>query len=243
MRTSLLALAAIGLVLTGCGGPVVAPPIARTAAEELVAATMELRRGNFTFTVTSQDERSTGVVDQASRSAALTTEKAAGGVHELRLVGTDRYERGPAAPRFLTSADLVQRRQVTSDASRWRRTSADASSVSLDPQTLDLTGATVLLTHVVTVARGHDGDYTGTIDVAAAGGGRSVLTPFDGGRHADALRSVPFEATVDNGRRLADLAIVVPALGAEAGYRIAVEITGYDTATPVPVPPATEIAA
>ncbi len=113
------------------------------------------------------------------------------------------------------------------------------STLNLDNP--DVTGSTALLSQVVSVQRGADGVYTGTIDATKVPAAQTPWTDKEMTASAEQLKVLPFTATLDAQGRLLTFTADVPKIGSEPAQKMATTITGYGTATAQSKPPAAEI--
>jgi hypothetical protein len=270
VRNNLVGLAlvaALGLVAAGCangatGGAATPPAAAADPKQALIASTAELQKGNFTFTKTEAQGTSKGSVHLPSRSSRVDIQTKAekdtpaGSMHML-LVGEDRYVKmkfdldGVDLPTedelkdMPEMAEFVKTMTEKFSGKTWShidlaKVQDDKLKSTLNLDNPDVTGSTALLSQVVSVQRGADGVYTGTIDATKVPAAQTPWTDKEMTTSAE-LKALPFTATLDGQGRLLTFTVDVPKIGSEPATKMATTFTGYGTATAQAKPPAAEI--
>jgi hypothetical protein len=255
-RCGIAALAGV-VLLAACSKP--AAPAAPDPKALLAASTAGLAAGNYRYTSEMNGDRVEGVVDLASRSAALTAVSLGPGRtdNEMRVIGQDQYGRtrydaasGAAEKKRLRKAaaatddpdvraDLAaQIREIESGDDRYRhldlsRIPERAALMGLLITEPDRTGATTLLPWV----------RDATVDGPTVNGTLSIPRPLSGiGLESFGDRLVDtmtFTARLDAQGRLSRLELNLPARRSPTypADRWTLTVDGYGT-TPAPGPPA-----
>ncbi|GGQ42628.1 hypothetical protein [Couchioplanes azureus] len=264
---AMAAIAVLSLGLTGCAGsdsttagatgaPAASGSVAGGAAAadgaraDLAAAAAELQKGNFVFTATGHEEKTTGTMHLPSRSASLVVtspDKEDGDSRmEVRLVDEKQYRlllvKTPKEDR-VDLADLPPDFRSVYEALSgkfWMRVDTtkikpDSRSRGMRLDQPDISGASAMLSTVVTAQRTGD-VIKGTVDLSAVPLHNTPWLQSDITAMGSAARTVPFEATLDGRRRLTRLAVDLPATTDAPAHRRVVELKDYGAAKPTTKP-------
>lgn len=263
-RGTLVGLAlATTLAITGCntgGSTTTTPATPADPKQALIAATAAIKEGNYSFTATGHEEKSTGVVHLPSRSAAMQaafTSAEGSGTMQFRLVEPDRYikmkidmsalgdldelDDDPAMAKL--AEQLKQMRKMFSgkhwmhvDTSRVK----NSKDLDIDLSDPDITGTAAMLNSAVTAQTAPAG-WTGTLDLTKVANTKVPWTTAEATKAGDALKAVPFAATADAQGRLAKLTLDLPAIGDAPAHQRVIDFSGYGNATAQQKPPAAEV--
>jgi hypothetical protein len=250
---SLVLATVLGVALAGCGStdggtPTAKPPADPKAA--LAASAAGLQAGDYAFTAESPKGKSNGVVHLPSKSANLVMlldEEGAQGSMAFRFVDAERYVKFDVDTSAMTAdldkidtsdreaAEMVKGLRDLVDmlsGKKWQH--VDVSKInepdefSLDERNGDLTGASELLTGVVT-AQGDARTITGTLDATKPDLANSPWDTADMTAMGAAAKSLPYTATLDDQGRLTKLALDAPKSGETPAGTWTLEIKGYGT--------------
>lgn len=265
MRTSrgVLAGAAVATVLaaTGCAtGGTGTPTAPADPRQALLASTAAVEQGNFSFTVTGHEEKSTGSVHLPSRSAAMnatTTGTDGTAAMQFRYVEPDRYvrmkmdmaglgdlaelEKDPSTAAL--AAQFRQMREMFS-GKKWMHVDTsrvkNAKDLDINLDDPDITGASAMLDTAVTVQSAAPGRWTGTLDLTKVPNTKVPWSTTEAQKAGAALAAVPFEAGADGQGRLSTLSLRLPAVGDAPAHERVIAFSGYGAAVAQQKPPVAE---
>ncbi|GAA0816738.1 hypothetical protein [Spirilliplanes yamanashiensis] len=250
------------LALTGCttsgkadrpaaGAP--AATAAEPATDSLVKSTIQLSKGNYTYTMKGGAQSYEGVV-HLPQSALLTVvdTSADGGEFAYLVVGKDRWvklkmeldlgEDMPSPAELEQLAD--QSPEIAKMAKQLKTLTAMVAGkkwLVIDPKRVDefgegfngfehpdATGASYLLSTARSATRAGD-TITGDLDLSTV---KADQVPWDSEEVLDlkAAGKVPYAATLDGEGRLVKLVLDLPAMGEQKAHRETIEVTGYGAA-------------
>lgn len=259
---SIVLAAALGAGLAACGDDTATTQTPADPKAALAESTDGLQAGDYAFTATLPDSRTSGVVHVPSKSSALEVvadDEEMAGTISFRVVDTDRYMKiamdtseMSAGLGDLDSADpeVAEALKGLNDmvemfsGKTWMhldlRKVKDPKNLSLDLANPDATGVTALLAHVVT-AQGDATTITGTVDATKVDTESTPWEASDFAEMGDAAKALPYTATLDDQGRLAKLVLDAPKSGETPAGAWTFEITGYGAQTAQEKPAADEI--
>ncbi|OJF10010.1 hypothetical protein BG844_34545 [Couchioplanes caeruleus subsp. caeruleus] len=256
------AIAVLSLGLTGCAGndstttgATGAPAASGNASADgaradLAAAAAELQKGNFVFTATGHEEKTTGTMHLPSRSASLVVTSpdkedgdskmevrlVDGKQYRLLLIETpeqDRVDPSELPPDFRSVYEALSGKFWMRMDTTKIKPNGRSREMRLDQP--DISGASAMLTTVVTADRTGE-VIKGTVDLSAVPIHNTPWVQSDITAMGSAAQKVPFEATLTGQRRLTRLALDLPATTDAPAHRRVIEIKDYDAAKPTTKP-------
>jgi len=240
-----LAVAASLAFATGCGTdndePGTTPSPTPAPKDALIASVAELQKNSFTFEMKVAEATGTGSVDPAAKAAAMKMNfsddtSAAKFQMDMLLLADDFYLKldfGDLKLPGLPAPDKWQRVDKT------KLTSADDLDIDI-AKDADPAGAKEIFDAIVTVEKTGDRQYKGTTDLSKAA--EAGMVDEDVVKTlGDQAGAVPFEATLDDQGRLANLKLNIPAAGTTKAQTWDVTYSSYGAAPKLEKPPASEI--
>lgn len=248
-RSSVTVLVSAALLVPGVAA--CEPGGAKTAASQspatstdpkqaLLASTLEIAKGNFSFVIRSASTQGEGVVHLPSQSARMKMTFGGTGssiATDIIYIGSDGWAKiGGDGLAALPGLDLLATGKYHHlDKTRIK----GAALLDFDFSDVDPAGAATLTQAVVDV-RKSDGGYVGFVDLTKAADaslvGGSIVSDLGA-----AASKLPFEAKVDSQGRLTDLIVKVPAIGKTAAQDLRVSYSDYGAAPAPKAPPAAEV--
>jgi hypothetical protein len=213
-----------------------APTVAADPTLVLTASITKAKGTSGKFTIHSEAGSVTtdasGAADSTTRQESATVTIAGPGktVHEQTLVvGTDIYVKSDVAV-----PGMDPNKWIHLDTTRLK----SLASLGLgDPS--DPTNVTVYGQELATVQQTSPGHFVGTLDITKAPLGS--ITSAILAQAGDALKSVPFEATVDSQDRFTSITVKMPALGnLVPASTTTVTFSDFGTSVSVQAPAASE---
>ncbi|RKR88514.1 hypothetical protein BDK92_2842 [Micromonospora pisi] len=217
------------------------PATSTDAKAALLASTLEIAKGNFSFAISSDSTRGEGVVHLPSRSARMKMTFGAAGssmAMDMIYIGTDGWAKieGDGLEAVPGLGLLATGKYHHLDKSRIE----GLALLDFDFEDVDPAGAAALTQAVVDVRETTDDVFTGNIDLTKATDaslvGGSIVKDL-----GPAAAKLPFEAKVDAQGRLTQLTIKVPAAGATAAQELQVSYSDYGAAPAPKAPPADQV--
>jgi hypothetical protein len=218
-----------------------APAAPADPKEALGASTQEIKKGNFTFTISGGELNGEGKVHLPSKSAEMKIANGEGAdATNLHLVFIDtdswvKLDFGAAAdsvPAFKAMKDKYQHL----DRSRVK----NAKELDFDFADVDPASSDKMIAAIGDVKQTGEGTYAGTIDATKATDSdlldEEVLKAL-----GDKAKAVPFTAKLDQQGRLTEFGVQVPAAGSVPASTVTVKYANYGAATAVQAPPASQV--
>ncbi|MDR7278849.1 hypothetical protein [Catenuloplanes atrovinosus] len=245
-RTAGLALVMIA-GLSGCGLPEEIAEAAKTPRDVLAASAPGLESPPFAYTILGVDPEGVpqdlkGVVSPAAQSYDLATsytDRDAGFTMNLRfrVVGPASWVRVTFdAEKDVQGLPELPDKWLKVDPAR-AGDEDDALPTAFTPADADPGTTAALISTAVAVTETGTGAYAGTMDLTRASDWELVDVAAAG----DAVKSVPFTASVDGTGRLTALTVEIPAIGEVQAFSYQVTYA-YGTAAPVEAPAAPDTA-
>jgi hypothetical protein len=218
-----------------------APAASADPKEALVASTQEIKKGNFSFTISGGELNGEGKVHLPSKSAEmkLATGEAADAVKmHLVFIDTDSWVKLD----FGSTADSVPALKAMKDKYQHldRSRLKNAKELDFDFADVDPAGSDKMIAAITDVKQTGEGAYAGTIDATKAADS-DLLDEEMLKALGDQAKAVPFTAKLDQQGRLTEFALQVPAAGSVPASTVTVNYADYGTATAVQKPPAGKV--
>ncbi|MEV4630993.1 hypothetical protein AB0J90_32475 [Micromonospora sp. NPDC049523] len=218
------------------------PATSTDPKQALLASTLEIAKGNFSFVMKGESLAGEGVVHLPSNSARvkLTTGDAGSSALAMDMVyiGSDSWVKikGEGLESVPGLGQLATGKYHHLDKTKIKGIAA----LDFDFQNVDPAGAAALTQAVVDVQKSGVDLFTGNIDLTKATDSRLAEQSVIKNLGAQATK-LPFEAKVDQQGRLVQLTIKVPAVGQNAAQDLQVTYADYGSATAPTAPPASEV--
>ncbi|NBE81396.1 hypothetical protein [Micromonospora rubida] len=222
-----------------------APVVPADPKEALLAATKEISKGNFTFTIADADTSGGGKVHLPSKSAemkvASTNTDGEDFSVDMHLVftETDSWVKldftGSIADMFPELKDRKGKYQHLD-----RTKIKGAKDLEFDFADVDPAGTEALTKAVTDVKKTGEGTYGGTLDATKVTGS-DLLDESTVEGLAGKASALPFTAKLDAQGRLTEFAVQVPAVGEDKAHEVKVNYADYGAATAVQQPPANNV--
>ncbi len=219
-----------------------APAAPADAKEALVASTKEIKKGNFTFTISGGEFNGEGAVHMPSKSAEMKLSSGQGSTGGMKMhlvfIDTDSWvmlDLGAMADSVPALKGMKDKYQHL-DRSKIK----GAKNLNFDFADVDPAGSDKMIAAITDVKKTGEGAYAGTIDATRATDS-DVLDAQAVKALGDAAKAVPFTAKVDAQGRLTEFAVQVPAAGSVPASTVTVNYADYGAAAAVQAPPAGQV--
>ena len=204
---------------------------AAAATSDLNAAVQELTRTSYKYSMKAGDAASNGTVDPAAKQSTMTVTVVEFKT-EVLIVDPELYVR----IRGLGLPGLDENKWLKIDRTKIKSFAALGINDVNDP-----TGVNTLAKSIATIQKTSDRAYKGTLDLSkgsdAFGLDEAAIRSL-----AEKARAIPFEATVNEGNKLATWKMTIPAYGAEKETTFDLAYTEHGGSFPVARPPANQTA-
>lgn len=204
---------------------------AAAATSDLNAAVQELTRTSYRYSMKAGDASSSGTVDPAVKQSTMTVSVVEFKT-EVLVVDPELYVR----IKGLGLPGLDENKWLKIDRAKIKSFAALGINDVNDP-----TGVNTLAKSVATIQKTGERAYKGTLDLSkgsdAFGLDEAAIRSL-----AEKARAIPFEATVNEGNRLATWKMTIPAYGAEKETTFDLAYTEHGGSFPVARPPANQTA-
>ncbi|MCW3838753.1 hypothetical protein ONA70_01395 [Micromonospora yasonensis] len=219
-----------------------APTVPADPKEALVASTTEIKKGNFTFTISGGEFNGEGTVHMPSKSAEMKLSSGQGSADDMKMhlvfIDTDSWlklDLGAMADSVPSLKEMKDKYQHL-DRSKIK----DAKELTFDFADVDPAGSDKIIAAITEVKKTGEGTYAGAIDATKATDS-DVLDAEVVKALGDKAKAVPFTAKVDAQGRLTEFAVQVPAAGSVPASTVTVTYADYGAATAVKAPPAGQV--
>jgi hypothetical protein len=204
---------------------------AAAATSDLNAAVQELTRTSYRYTMKAGDASSNGTVDPAVKQSTMTVSVVEFKT-EVLIIDPELYVR----IRGLGLPGLDENKWLKIDRTRIKSFAALGIHDINDP-----TGVNTLAKTIATIQKTGARSYKGTLDLTK---GSDAFGLDDAAIRAlaEKARAIPFEATVNEGNKLATWKMTIPAHGAEKETTFDLAYTEHGGSFPVARPPANQTA-
>ncbi|MFR9776305.1 hypothetical protein ACL02O_09600 [Micromonospora sp. MS34] len=219
-----------------------APAVPADPKEALAASTEEIKKGNFTFTISGGEFNGEGTVHMPSKSAEMKLSSGAGSGDDMKMhlvfidadswVKLDFGAMADSIPGFKEMKDKYQHL----DRSKIK----DADELNFDFADVDPAGSDKMIDAITDVKKTGEGTYAGTLDATKATDS-DVLDAEAIKTLGDKAKAVPFTAKLDPQGRLTEFAVEVPAAGSIPASTVTVNYADYGSATAVQAPPSNQV--
>ncbi|MDM4722495.1 hypothetical protein QTQ03_23960 [Micromonospora sp. WMMA1363] len=230
---------------SGSGEPGVAASSAASAdlKEVLLAATKEIEKGNFAYTIAGDGLTGKGLVHKPSNSATLSVsvDDGSGNTFAMDLIhiAPDSWVRVDFGELAASVPALAQLKDKYQHLDQTKIKNSDSLGLNLD-EGVDPAGADALLRAVADVRKTGEGTYTGTLD--ASGVTESSALDSDLVKAlGDQAKALSFTAKLDSAGRLVELVVPVPAAGESKAHDVKITYADYGAATAAQKPPADQV--
>lgn len=204
---------------------------AAAATGDLNAAVQELTRTSYRYSMKAGDAASNGTVDPAAKQSTMTVTVVEFKT-EVLIIDPELYLR----IRGLGLPGLDENKYLRIDRAKIKSFAALGIHDVNDP-----TGVNTLAKTIATIQKTGERSYKGTLDLSkgsnAFGLDEAAIRSL-----AERARAIPFEATVNEGRKLATWKMTIPAYGAEKETTFDLAYTEHGGSFPVARPPANQTA-
>ena len=204
---------------------------AAAATSDLNAAVQELTRTSYKFSMKAGDAASTGTVDPKTKQNSITVTVVEFKT-EVLLVDPEVYARITGLP--LPGVDPAKWLKI--DRTKIKSFGALGIHDLNDP-----TGVNTLAKTIATIQKTGDRAYKGTLDLSK-GSDAFGLDAAAVRALAEKARAIPFEATVNEGNKLATWKMTIPAYGSEKETTFDLAFTEHGGSFPITKPPANQTA-
>ncbi|MFG2053585.1 hypothetical protein ACGFI9_06075 [Micromonospora sp. NPDC048930] len=219
-----------------------APAVPADAKEAVVASTQEIKKGNFTFTISGGEFNGEGTVHMPSKSAEMKLSSGTGSAEDMKMhlvfIDTDSWvqlDLGAMADSIPGFKEMKGKYQHL-DRSKIK----DAKNLNFDFTDVDPAGSDKMIAAITDVKKTGEGTYAGTIDATKATDS-DVLDAEAVRALGDKAKAVPFTAKLDAQGRLTEFTVEVPAAGSIPASTVTVKYADYGAATAVQAPPAGQV--
>lgn len=218
------------------------PAVNADPKEALAASTKEIKKGNFTFTISGGEFNGEGAVHMPSKSAEMKLSSGEGTDEAFKMhlvfidtdswINLDMGAMADSVPGFKEMKDKYQHL----DRSKIK----DAKDLNFDFSDVDPAGSDKVIAAITDVKKTGEGTYEGTIDATKATDS-DLLDAEVVSALGDKAKAVPFTAKLDAQGRLTEFTVAVPAAGSTPASTVTVKYAAYGTAAAAQAPPAGQV--
>jgi hypothetical protein len=210
--------------------------------EAVIASTKEIKKGNFTFTISGGEFNGKGTVHMPSKSAEMKLGSGQGSADDMKMhlvfidndswIKLDLGAMADAVPALKTMKDKYQHLD--------RNKIKGAKNLNFDFSDVDPAGSDKMIAAITDVKKTGEGTYAGTIDATKAADS-DLLDAETVTALGDKAKAVPFTAKLDAQGRLTEFTVEVPAAGSVPASTVTVKYADYGAAAAVQAPPAGQV--